>query len=117
MFESMAFTVRTAIPYGVGTDGMHGDLATDIIFLADLGATNGEALRAATINGARITGIESETGSLQPGKDADILVVAGNPFNDLRDLRNVLAVMKKGKIVYPLSARAYQEENVVYGLK
>lgn len=40
-----------------------------------------EALRAITINAARISGIDDRVGSLEPGKDADVLVLSGHPFD------------------------------------
>jgi imidazolonepropionase-like amidohydrolase len=64
-----------------------------------MGASNGQALRAATINGATVCGIEERTGSLEPGKYADMLAVKGNPFEDISALKNVVAVIKKGGIV------------------
>ena len=100
MFASMALTVDAGIPFGVGTDGMHGDLATDIAYLSDLGASTLEALRAATIHGARICGIDAETGSLQAGRRADIIAVEGNPLEDLGALRDVIAVISNGNLVH-----------------
>lgn len=99
MFMSMSFTVQAKIPFAVGTDGMHGHLAEDIRYLSELGASAYEALRAATISGARICGIDGETGSLQKGKWADIIAVQGNPFKNLNALDNVVAVMKQGRMV------------------
>ncbi|HEY4656366.1 MAG TPA: amidohydrolase family protein [Cyclobacteriaceae bacterium] len=100
MFASMALTVKARIPFGVGTDGMHGDLADDIACLIALGATNREALQAATVRGARICGIENETGSLRQGMRADIIAVQGNPLEDTGALRKVIAVISKGKLVH-----------------
>jgi len=59
-----------------------------------------EALRAATMNNARILGVEDELGSLQPGKLADVVLLAENPLLDLLSLLRPEAVFKEGKLVH-----------------
>ena len=54
------------------------------------------ALEVATIHGAKFIGIEKETGSLAVGKLADLLVLDGNPLDDIRQTRNIRYVMKGG---------------------
>ncbi|MCC7104943.1 MAG: amidohydrolase family protein [Chloroflexi bacterium] len=61
-----------------------------------LGLSPAQAIRAATWNAARSAGKERELGSLQPGRRADVLVVEGNPLENLDDLRKVRAVFKDG---------------------
>lgn len=56
-----------------------------------------EALKAITINAAKITGIADRVGSLEPGKDADIAIFDGHPF-ELR--AHVVTTIINGKIVY-----------------
>ena len=114
MFASMALTVEARIPFAVGTDGMHGDLVSDIVYLSELGATHYEALQAATFNGALACGIEKETGTLQPGKHADIIAVDGNPLQELRALQNILAVMKKGRMAHLASNDSRKTEDFAY---
>jgi len=93
----MRAVIASGIPYAVGTDGMHGELAREINYLIDMGASPREALRAATIHGAKVCGIDKKTGSLESGKEADLLVLEGNPFEDLSALKKVMAVWKRGR--------------------
>ena len=93
----MAAVIASGKPFAVGTDGLHGELAQEIFYLADMGATPLQALQAATIQGAILSGIDKKTGSLEPGKEADLLVVDGNPFEDLAALKRVRGVWKSGR--------------------
>ena len=55
-----------------------------------------DAIIAATRNGAEMLGIENELGTIEPGKIADIIVVAGNPLEDMNALKRVYVVIKGG---------------------
>lgn len=92
----MSAIIDSGIPYAVGTDGMHGELAQEILYLSDMGAAPIEALRSATLQGAKVCGIDNKTGSLETGKEADLLVVDGNPLEDLKALKKVMVVWKNG---------------------
>ncbi|MBX6330510.1 MAG: amidohydrolase family protein [Gemmatimonadaceae bacterium] len=59
------------------------------------------ALRIATINGARALGVGTQLGTIETGKLADLLVVRGNPLEDIRNTRHVQLVMKSGTIYDP----------------
>ena len=100
IFNCMAAAVASGLPFAVGTDGVHGQLAHEVKYLVDLGASNLEALKAATISGAKACGIDKETGSLEVGKSADILAVKGNPLRDIGALSHPAAVVKMGEIVF-----------------
>jgi imidazolonepropionase-like amidohydrolase len=95
----MTAIISAKIPFGLGTDGMHGGLANEAKYAVGLGASNYTALQAATINGARICGIEDETGSLSPGKYADIIAVEGNPLENIQVLKKVKTVVKQGQLM------------------
>ncbi len=58
-----------------------------------------QILVAATRNGAFACGRSEEIGTIEPGKCADILVVEGNPVDDLHRLQDVRLVLKNGQIV------------------
>lgn len=59
-----------------------------------------DALRTATLNNARILGMEEDLGSLQPGKLADVVLLAENPLRDLLFLLRPEAVFKEGRLVH-----------------
>jgi imidazolonepropionase-like amidohydrolase len=67
----------------------HGDYARELtFFVKDVGFTAEQVLKCATLNGAHILGRESELGTLQKGKLADVLVVRGNLLSDISILEN-----------------------------
>jgi imidazolonepropionase-like amidohydrolase len=67
--------------------------------LVELGTTPLQAIQGATLLPAAVLGIQSEVGTLEPGKQADILAVRGNPLENVRALEDVLFVMKGGEVV------------------
>jgi imidazolonepropionase-like amidohydrolase len=56
--ESMTSLISAGIPFAVGTDGMHGGLSRELEYLVDMGASNFEALQAATFYGAVVSGTD-----------------------------------------------------------
>ncbi len=64
-----------------------------------VGVSNAFALYTATCRGAEMAGIGDITGTLEPGKSADMIVVEKNPLEDLRVLRNVDMVVAQGRVI------------------
>lgn len=64
--------------------------------LVQAGFTPEEAIRIATLNGATFLGEENRIGSLAPGKQADIVIINGNPSSRIADIRKVELVFKDG---------------------
>ena len=64
-----------------------------------VGVSNAFALYTATCRGAEMAGIGDITGTLEPGKCADMIVVEKNPLEDLRVLRNVDMVVAQGRVI------------------
>ncbi len=72
-----------------------GDLR-EIELLVEAGFSPEEAVRIATLNGATYLGLQSRIGSIAPGKDADLLVVKGDPSRTITDIEHVELVFKDG---------------------
>jgi Tol biopolymer transport system component len=66
--------------------------------VASGGLSNHAALRTATLDGAEAIGLEEEIGSLEEGKLADLLILEGNPLEDLRATNSPTHVMKNGRL-------------------
>ena len=107
-FEALGARLRQLRDAGVrvlvGTDAgtplnFHTDATwQEMDLMAGLGFPPMEVLVTATRRNAEYLGLEDELGSLTPGKLADIIVVDGNPLLSMRDLRNVVAVVKDGRV-------------------
>jgi len=85
----------------------HGDNAQELERMVALGMTPMEAIIAATSSAARLLGIQDQVGSIERGKQADFLLIEGNPLRKidlLRDRKKIAGVMKAGQFVSgPLS--------------
>ena len=57
-----------------------------------------DAIKAATVNAADLLGLAGEIGTLEPGKRADLIAVAGDPLADVTVLKKVGFVMKDGVV-------------------
>jgi imidazolonepropionase-like amidohydrolase len=97
--------LEKAVPAGVkiafGTDAgvsKHGRNADEFELMVKHGMTPATAIQAATVNAATLLGLQSEIGSLEPGKTADIIAVSGDPLRDVTVLKRVGFVMKSGRI-------------------
>lgn len=99
------YDVKVAIGTDIGT-AMHlawaeHPAAKETAYLVEMGGYSPvEALRAATLHGAQALGVADRKGSLEPGKDADVLVVAGNATTDITALANPVLVMKGGRVAH-----------------
>ncbi|HEX3364684.1 amidohydrolase family protein [Phenylobacterium sp.] len=68
----------------------------EIELLVEAGFKPEEAIRIATLNGATYLGLADQIGSIAPGKDADLVVVKGDPSKTIADIENVEIVFKDG---------------------
>ena len=77
----------------------HGGQAKDFEYMVEYGMTPAQALRAATAVGADLMGWQDRIGTIEKGKYADIIAVAGNPLSDITEMERVKFVMKGGGVV------------------
>jgi len=95
--------LRAGVRIATGTDngpplGPHGDLALELILLRDIGMPAMDVIRAATVNAARLLRLERTIGTIEVGKQADLVALRGNPLDDMQHIRNVAVVVKGGKV-------------------
>lgn len=95
--------IAAGVPIALGTDGSTmlnpaGEVLIELASLVEYGMTPLQAICAATSTAAGVLGLP-ETGSVQPGKDADLLVVAGDPTHDIAALGRVELVVRRGEIL------------------
>ncbi len=94
--------VKIGVPIAFGTDSgvePHGLDAREFALMTKNGLSPTEAILTATRNAAHLLGISEQAGTLQAGKDADIIAVAGNPIVDIYATEHPTFVMKGG-IIY-----------------
>ncbi len=89
--------VRIAFGTDVGV-GEHGTNALEFVYMHEAGMSPTDCLVTATINAAALCGLTDEIGTIEPGKAADIIAVAGDPTRDVTALQNVPFVMTRGSI-------------------
>ncbi|MGH9480558.1 MAG: amidohydrolase family protein [Terriglobales bacterium] len=94
--------ISAGVPFAMGSDVgpfPHGTQAKEFYWMVHYGLSPLAAIQAGTINAARLLRDDRDLGSLDPGKFADIVGVAGDPLQDITLLQHVQFVMKGG-VVY-----------------
>ena len=95
--------IQAGVKVALGTDAAvypHGLNAHELdVYVNQMGMTPLAALQTATVNAADLMGWSTKTGSIEPGKWADLIAVEKNPLEDVRVLQEVKFVMKPG-VVY-----------------
>jgi imidazolonepropionase-like amidohydrolase len=100
--------IQAGVKIALGTDAAvypHGLNAHELdVYVNQMGMTPLAALQTATVNAADLMGWSKKTGTLEPGKWADIIAVERSPLEDVRVLQDVKFVMKAG-VVYKSAIR------------
>jgi imidazolonepropionase-like amidohydrolase len=100
--EMFRNAVKMGVKISFGTDAAvfpHGQNAKEFKLMVDLGLPAIEALKTATGNAADLFGVAQKTGTLEKGKLADVIAMAGDPTSDITATERVSFVMKEGKII------------------
>jgi imidazolonepropionase-like amidohydrolase len=106
-FRAMEATVRVlhqaGVPLVAGTDQAVPGFSLDreIELHVQAGFTPMEAIQSATVVAAQAMGMEKESGTIEAGKRADVILVDGNPLENISDIRKVTAVFAAGKMYQP----------------
>lgn len=99
--KSFALALQSGVTICMGGDAgvfAHGDNAREMEMMVAYGMKPLEVLRSATSVNADIFGYAEEIGRLKKGLFADVIAVKGNPVDSMRNLHNIMLVMKAGKI-------------------
>ncbi|MGI8611365.1 MAG: amidohydrolase family protein [Sphingomicrobium sp.] len=100
--QSLLKAVPAGVKIAFGTDAgvsKHGRNADEFELMVKYGMTPMAAIKAATVNAADLLGLASEIGTIEPGKSADLIAVAGDPLADVTVLKRVEFVMARGEVV------------------
>jgi len=103
--EAFELAAEAGVKIAAGTDcgapgHPHGSLPRELELMVQYGATPVQALRYGTSAAAELLGLNGETGTLEPGKRADMVAVYGNPLENIGALRAVRMVVHDGKSVF-----------------
>ena len=90
---------KAGVPIVAGTDGSGLELVRELELYVQAGLTPAEALQTATIAAGRLVKADGVTGSIAVGKEADLVLVDGDPSKRIGDLRRTLWVMSDGKLM------------------
>ena len=102
MQEMLSIAYENGVTIAFGTDtgvSKHGDNAQEFIYMVKAGMSEMEAIRAATVTASKHIEMDGMIGTLEAGKQADLIAVDGNPLKDIKELLDVDFVMKGG-VVY-----------------
>jgi imidazolonepropionase-like amidohydrolase len=85
-----------------GSDDMAAfTIHSELELYSEYGISNADVLNIATLGSARVLGLEASTGSVEAGKAADLVLLDGNPLEDMSAVRRGVLVMKGGTMFRP----------------
>ena len=113
-FENFVGLRRVGVQMLAGTDDLFLDLMGQLPFVLELmvrgGMTPMEALLSATSKPAEAMGLDALIGTVEKGKEADLVAVRGNPLEDIRSLASTTLVMKGGRVIPPSPRRVAKDK-------
>ncbi len=92
---------KKGVKIATGTDAgvvPHGKNYREVERFVELGMANADALKAGTVNSADLLDLSDDLGTIEVGKIADIIAVSGNPLEEIKDIENIVFVMKEGRV-------------------
>ena len=102
MIEFTGRMYKAGIPLVAGTDALAGfTLQHELELYVQAGLTPAQALQVATYNGAKYARVLDDRGIVMQGKRADVILVDGNPMQNISDIRKVALVVKGDRAYYP----------------
>ena len=108
MLPRLRETIQNAIKLGVkivaGADTGYGPtsvtrISHEVAAFVEMGMTPLQALQSATSVAADLLGMASRAGAIEPGLDADLIVVERNPLEQVRTLQDPLLIVSNGRVV------------------
>jgi imidazolonepropionase-like amidohydrolase len=101
MQGNFAKAYKAGVKIAYGTDSgvsQHGTNAMEAVLMSEAGMSNMDVLKSATVNAADLLDMSAKIGTLEVGKQADIIATDGSPLEDIKQLLDVDFVMKGGKV-------------------
>lgn len=99
---TFAKAYKAGVKIAFGTDAgvsPHGDNAKEFLFMTEVGMSNYEALKSATVNAADLMNLTEDYGTIQIGKIADIIAMDENPLINIETTLDIPFVMKGGSVI------------------
>jgi len=104
--KSLRMAIEAGVRIAMGTDSgcpftFHGSNLSEIVLLVENGFTPMDAIRAGTQSAAAVLGLQNDLGTIEKGKLADLIVIDGDPLNDISLLarpENIRLVMQGGRV-------------------
>jgi imidazolonepropionase-like amidohydrolase len=102
--ESVTRAYAMGIPIVTGVDtsyesDSYARVSREIGFLVDVGVSPFDAIRGATSLAAEMLGIEERTGTVEVGREGDLILIERNPLEDIRSIQDLLVVVSNGYVV------------------
>jgi len=101
----------TGVRLIAGVDSL-GDLNLELSLFVEIGMTPHQAIASATSHAAEAIGMKDQVGSLEAGKFADMVLVKGDPLQDIERLRDITWVMKGGRLFDPATLTSAMGERI-----